>query len=109
MEQYPTFETLPAAVSELSKKLDSIEQLLLQKDQPNQVEQLMTIDLAADYLSLSKPTLYSKVSKGEIPVMKRGKRLYFSQTELLEYVKSGRKRSNSEIEEEANSYLETCK
>lgn len=71
-------------------------------DQP---EQLLTIQEAAEFLSLTVPTMYSKVSKGEISVMKRSKRLYFSRTELMEYVKAGRKKSNAEIEQEANQYL----
>jgi hypothetical protein len=37
--------------------------------------------------------------------MKRSKRLYFSRTELLEYLKDGRKKSNAEIEAEAKAYL----
>jgi hypothetical protein len=38
-------------------------------------------------------------------VMKRRTRLYFSRTELLEYLKDGRKKSNAEIEQEAKAYL----
>lgn len=71
----------------------------------NQPEQLLTIEEAAEFLSLTVPTMYSKVSKGELPVMKRSKRLYFSRTELLEYLKDGRKKSNAEIEAEAKAYL----
>ena len=71
-------------------------------DQP---EQFLTIQEAAEFLSLTVPTMYSKVSKGELPVMKRSKRLYFSRTELLEYLKDGRKKSNAEIEQEAKAYL----
>jgi len=71
----------------------------------NQPEQLLTIEEAAEFLSLTVPTMYSKVSKGELPVMKRSKRLYFSRTELLEYLKDGRKKSNAEIEQEAKVYL----
>lgn len=68
-------------------------------------EQLLSIQEAADFLSLTVPTMYSKVSKGELPVMKRSKRLYFSRTELLDYLKDGRKKSNAEIEQEAKAYL----
>ena len=75
-------------------------------DQP---EQLLTIQEAAEFLSLTVPTMYSKVSKGELPVMKRSKRLYFSRTELLEYLKDGRKKSNAEIEAEAKAYLSNNK
>ena len=68
-------------------------------------EQLLSIQQAAEFLSLSVPTLYSKVSRGELPVMKRSKRLYFSRTELMEYIKEGRKKTNAEIEQEAEAYL----
>ena len=75
-------------------------------DQP---EQLLTIQEAAEFLSLTVPTMYSKVSKREIPVMKRSKRLYFSRTELLDYLKDGRKKSNAEIEQEAKAYFSNNK
>lgn len=74
-----------------------------------QPEQLLTVQEAAQFLNLTVPTIYSKVSKGELPVMKRSKRLYFSSTELMEYIKDGRKKSNAEIEKEANAYLSNNK
>ena len=79
----------------------------VRNEQPptDQPEQLLTIQEAAEFLSLTVPTMYSKVSKREIPCMKRSKRLYFSRTELLEYLKDGRKKSNAEIEQEAKAYL----
>jgi excisionase family DNA binding protein len=96
----------------IEARLSSIENLILDlKHQPTKVEptdqpeQLLTIQEAAEFLSLTVPTMYSKVSKGELPVMKRSKRLYFSRTELLEYLKDGRKKSNAEIEAEAKAYL----
>jgi excisionase family DNA binding protein len=102
-----TFEQLPEAVTRLAAKLESIEQLLLnQKEQPKEpTEKLLTVKQAAEFLKLSVPTMYSKVSRGELPVMKRGKRLYFSEKELMEYLKAGRKKSNAEIEAEAETYL----
>jgi len=96
----------------IEARLSSIENLILDlKHQPTKVEptdqpeQLLTIQEAAEFLSLTVPTIYSKVSKGELPVMKRSKRLYFSRTELLNYLKDGRKKSNAEIEQEAKAYL----
>ena len=70
-----------------------------------QPEQLLTVQEAAQFLNLTVPTIYSKVSKGELPVMKRSKRLYFSSIQLMEYLKEGRKKSNAEIEQEAEAYL----
>ena len=68
-------------------------------------DKLLNIREAAEFLSLTVPTMYSKVSKGELPVMKKSKRLYFSKTELTEYVKTGRKLSNNEVDAEAEKYL----
>ena len=107
MEQHLTFDKLPEAVTMLTKEVSELKRLLIEKqEQPTTPpEQLLTIQEAAEFLSLAVPTMYSKVSKGELPVMKRSKRLYFSRTELLEYLKDGRKKSNAEIEQEAEAYL----
>jgi excisionase family DNA binding protein len=108
MEHVLTFEQLPQAVTMLTKEVSELKRLLTEKQvQPptDQPEQFLTIQEAAEFLSLTVPTMYSKVSKGELPVMKRSKRLYFSRTELLEYLKDGRKKSNAEIEAEAKAYL----
>lgn len=75
------------------------------KASTEQPEKLLTIDEVSALLHLKKATVYSKVSKGELPVMKRSKRLYFSRTELMDYLKQGRKKSNAEIEQEAEAYL----
>ncbi len=103
-----TLETLPKAFTQLTNEVSEIKRLLLEKgnEQPTEKpEQLLTVQEAAQFLNLTVPTIYSKVSKGELPVMKRSKRLYFSRTELMEYLKEGRKKSNAEIEQEAETYL----
>lgn len=103
-----TFENLPKAVTNLTREIGEIKELLLKKHEQQltpQSEQFLTIQEAAKLFNLTVPTMYSKVSKGELPVMKRGKRLYFSRNELLEYLKEGRKNSNSEIEKAAENYL----
>ena len=108
MEQVLTFNDLPKAVKMLTKEVSELKRLLVEKqEQPptDQPEQLLTIQEAAEFLSLTVPTLYSKCSKNELPYMKRSKRLYFSRIELLEYLKAGRKKSNAEIEQEAKAYL----
>ena len=94
-------------ISSISERVTANILKAVRNEQPttDQPEQLLTIQEAAEFLSLTVPTMYSKVSKGELPVMKRGKRLYFSRAELLEYLKAGRKKSNAEIEQEAKAYL----
>lgn len=106
-----TLENLPQSVDRLYTKLENIERLLIQsseqvKDDPNK---LLSIDEASDYLNLAKPTIYSMVSKGKIPYMKKSKRLYFSKNELFEYVNEGRVKTISEIQGDAIASLSNRK
>ncbi len=101
-----TFERLPEAVAQLHEKLENIERLLQSQSNPtNSQKSLFTAREAAKFLSLALPTVYSMVSKGKLPYMKRSKRLYFDRDELMEYLKKGRQQTNKEIEESAFSCL----
>ena len=108
-----SYNTLPQGVSQVYQKLENIERLLLEKNeqQPtDQADQLLTIDEAGELLHLKKPTLYSKVSKGELPgVCKQGKRLYFQKQSLIDWIKSSQRKSNAEIEAEAEAFLSNHK
>lgn len=99
-----TFEQLPQAIGLLHERLERIEQLLSAPDAQPEADALLTIQQAADFLHLSVPTLYGKVHVREIPFSKKGKRLYFSKAELSDWVKSGRKKTQSEISEEAHHF-----
>ena len=106
-----TFEQLPKAVNQLYDKLENIERLLLEKSKEPQPEadELLTVQDTAKFLSLSVPTIYGLISKGELPVMKRSKRCYFSKVELLNYLKQGRKKTLAETASEANQYISNKK
>ena len=91
-----TFEQLPQAVATLIEKISKIEEILTEKNE--QTEKFLTVEEAAKFLDLTVPTVYAKVSRGELPYMKRGKRLYFSNIELVEYLKAGRKKTNEQTE-----------
>lgn len=98
-----TFDQLPKAVSQLYNKLENIERLLLsQSSQDNaETDQFLTIQEAAKFINLAVPTIYAMVAKNQIPFSKKSKRLYFSKQELTDFIKSGRKKTVSEIEAEA--------
>jgi excisionase family DNA binding protein len=96
----------------IEARLNNIETLLLDlKHQPKRTgsdepqEKLLSVQEAAEFLHLTVPTVYSKVSRGELPVMKRSKRLYFSRDELVNYVKEGRRKTIAEIEKQELSDL----
>ena len=95
---------------------NNIETLLLdlkhtQNEQREQTEtdELFTVQDTAKFLRLSVPTVYALISKGELPVMKRSKRCYFSKVELINYLKQGRKKTLAEIASEAEQYIKTKK
>jgi len=95
----------------IEERLSCIEKLILDLKLTKQVvttaktEELLTVQEAANFLCLTVPTVYSKVSKGELPVMKRSKRLYFSSIQLMEYIKEGAKKSNAEVDAEGEAYM----
>lgn len=93
-----SFENLPQAVSQLISKIDSLEQLLitLQNAQVTSSNKPLSIDDASKFVNLSVPTIYSLVSKRMIPFSKLGKRLYFSEEDLSNWIKSGRKQTIAE-------------
>ncbi|KAF0237439.1 MAG: hypothetical protein FD181_2005 [Prolixibacteraceae bacterium] len=108
MEQVLTFDQLPTAVTMLTKEISELKRLLIEKQEQTpteQPDQLLTIQQTANFLSLAVPTIYSMVSRGELPVMKRSKRLYFSKVELINYLKQGRKKTFAETATEADQYL----
>ena len=106
-----TFDQLPEVLTRLLEKVNRLEELILKTQLPptEPKDKLLSVKETAKFLNLSVPTIYSKVSRGELPVMKQGNRLYFSSFELMEYIKDGRQKTNAEIEAEAEAYLSNKK
>lgn len=104
-----TFEKLPEAIAILFGKTEHIEKLLEQlTNQHNQppADEIFTVIEAAKFLRLSVPTIYGLISHGDLPVMKRSKRCYFSKADLINYLKQGRRKTTAE---EVDSVLSTQK
>jgi len=75
----------------------------------NQPEQELPINItkAAEHINLAVPTLYSLVSRREIPFNKKGKRLYFLKSELTAWIRSGRRKTIAESQANPESHLRT--
>jgi excisionase family DNA binding protein len=93
------------------ERLDRIEHLIQQR--ANEVpsadketeDQLMNVTALAEYLSLSRTTIYSMTHRREIPFYKKGKRLYFRQSDIDTWINEGRSKTHDEIEREALNYI----
>jgi excisionase family DNA binding protein len=85
-----SFEQMPEMLSLLLEKISTIEKLLLSGEYTDvNKDKLLSIQEASKLLRLSVPTLYSKVSKKEIPYIKVSRKLYFSEATLMEFLKTG--------------------
>jgi len=99
----------------LDARLRNIEGLLLDLKEANVPESvaeqdpLLNVQQAADLLDLTKPTIYSLVSRGSLPVNKRAGRLYFLRSELLAWIQEGRKPTQKDIEREVDDQLQSVK
>lgn len=98
----------------IEERLSRIELLLINmkfqaENTKTQADELLTISQAAELLSLTTPTLYGLVHKKAIPYSKKSKRLYFSKTELLDWIRTGRKKTIAESMANPESHLRTPK
>ena len=95
-----SFENMQKAVAHLVSEI-AIIKLLVEVKQPQQVPQKrIPIDIteACQIIGKAKPTVYTLV-----PCYKNGKKLYFFEDELLEWISKGRKKTLQEIESEATA------
>jgi len=98
-----TFDNLPQAIELILAKLAEIEQVLaIKKQSEDKFNEIMDVTEAGMFLKLTRSTIYTKVSRGELPAFKSGKRLLFSKTELLEHIQLNKKMSSYQLKKEAD-------
>ena len=106
------FMILLQLMKKLDKRLNLIEKAMLsntstlnKQDNIKFDDKVLSIDEVSKLLGLAKATIYSKASRKELPFIKRGKRLYFMEKEIIEYLKGGKILSNDEIDEISKNYI----
>tara|TARA_R110000851_G_C13092562_1_gene567042 strand:+ start:2725 stop:3039 length:315 start_codon:yes stop_codon:yes gene_type:complete len=68
-------------------------------------DQVLTVEDCAAFLHLSKATIYAKISKRELPTIKKQKRCYFLKSDLIDYLKKDRQQTNTEIQNNVSEIL----
>jgi excisionase family DNA binding protein len=106
------FMVLLQLMKRIDERLDFIENELLSGTSTNSNQEItknddkiLSVIEVAELLGLAKATIYTKVNRKELPHMKRGKNLYFSEKEINEYLKGGKILSNEEIDEISKKYI----
>ena len=113
MNETITFETMPKAMAYLITKVEALEKVLMEKSEAPAapIDRWLNIDELKAYLPdhPAKATIYGWVSRREIPYHKGGKKLRFLQSDIDKWLSNGKRRSGSELRDEANKYLKTHK
>lgn len=88
-----TFEKLPEAVGFLIHEVVKLKELIEEIQRPVPPRRPIEINEACKILMKAKSTIYALVRTRNIPCYKSGKKLYFYEDELLEWINAGRKNS----------------
>jgi predicted DNA-binding transcriptional regulator AlpA len=63
------------------------------------------IELAREVTGFASSTIYNLVAQNNIPHCKQGRKLYFFEEELLEWIRSGRRKTISDISSNVDNFL----
>ncbi|TYB80336.1 helix-turn-helix domain-containing protein [Bizionia saleffrena] len=100
------FEQLPNVVATLTIEVRELKALILTTAKPQTQNNPLTIREVAELTNLSVPTLYGYVQRNEIPYHKKGNRLYFFKSEIIEdWIKTGKQKTLNELKAETDKYL----
>lgn len=100
-----SFENLPKAVAHLVNEVAEIKTLVEKGQTPAVIPKRIPIgiEVACQLIGKAKPTIYTLVRKRLLPCYKNGKKLYFFEDELLEWIAKGKKKTMQEIESEVEA------
>lgn len=101
-----TFEKLPEAIAYLIKTVDELK-ILVTNPESKSIEKRIPIgiDEACRIVQKAKSTIYSLARKGLIPCYKKGKKLFFFEDELINWIQKGKKKTIDEIKEEMSNSI----
>lgn len=100
-----TFDKLPEAVAYLIEAVAEIKSLMKNKTELSEKRIPIGIEDACRIIQKAKPTIYALVRKGLLPSYKRGKKLFFFEEELLEWIAKGKKKTILDIRAEMEADL----
>lgn len=103
-----TFEKLPEAMEYLISKVEKLESLLTTKQpEAQESDHWFNLNELRQYHPdhPAAPTVYAWVGQRLIPNHKHGKKLMFLKSEIDAWLKTGKRKTASEIEAEAQQYV----
>jgi excisionase family DNA binding protein len=107
-----SFNEVPMILAQVFEKIVKLEMFLTEGFQAKNAStenKFMNVDETAHFLGLAKPTIYDLVFKKELPNYKNGKRLYFLEKDLSDWILNSRRKTNTELLNEAKAVLSNRK
>ena len=68
-------------------------------------KEILNFDEAAEYLNMSKSTLYKLTSKKEIPHYKPNRFVFFERSELDKWIRTAAIKTEEQLNDQVNSYI----
>lgn len=95
-----SFENLPKAVACLMSEIAQIKSIVQNLQLPESKKKHIPIGIeeVSRIIGKAKPTIYALVRQRKIPCYKNGKKLYFFEEEILDWIYKGKKKTIQEIE-----------
>lgn len=101
-----TFDKLPEAVAYLIQSVSELKTLIAEKKITTPEKRMpIDIDKACRIIQKAKPTIYALVRKGLLPSYKRGKKLFFFEDELIEWIAKGKRKTVEDMRAEIEAEM----
>lgn len=104
-----TFDNLPKAITRLLQDVEVIKNMLLNNPTYTKTEpvlplekDLLTVEDVSGKLGITKGAIYNLTYMRQIPCFKRGRRIYFDAKELDIWIRTDRRKTIKELQDEAN-------
>ena len=95
------FEDIPAAIGQILATLEQIQWTIDQLQPQRKERRPISIDEACKIIGKKKQTVYALSRLGEIPSCRQGRKVYFYEDELLEWINNGKIKTAAEIKADA--------
>lgn len=96
-----TFNDLPTVLQEMRDRIEQSYCLIQNLQPPKPARRPIFIKQASEILGKAENTVYKLSHAGMLPCYRQGRRIYFFEDELLEFINDGKIRSVKDIREDA--------
>lgn len=83
--------SLEDLAAELAGKVLEIQKQTYQQKELLHSDEYLTVEESSEIINLKVSTIYTLTCRNKIPYFKRGKKIYFRKSELVEWINQGKK------------------